>query len=162
MENALSNIKAWLTKHPGIFACEEEGSELVLMEIATARFLTLNENNIAALEEKKNSELIGQTYMVILFEQGSQLVLSQQGFAFAPDFSNTGPIPVPSQVFCLQDIYHFLNNLQVVMEDENRRKEALEITMLLIALLDGARQVGLDMGKEEQQVDTMLKKIEAG
>ncbi|MDP7040520.1 MAG: hypothetical protein QGI45_15285 [Myxococcota bacterium] len=162
MENALNDIKTWLGKNQGIFAFEEEGSELVLMEIATAKFLTLNENNIAALEEKKNSELIGQTYIIILFEQGSQLVLSQQGFAFAPDFSNTGPIPVPSQVFCLQDIYHFLNNLQVVMEDENRRKEALEITMLLIALLDGARQVGIEMGKEEQQVDTMLKKIEAG
>jgi len=162
MENALSDIKTWLTKHPGIFACEEDNAELVLMEIATAKFLSLNENSIAALEEKKNSELIGQTYMVILFEEGTQLVLSHQGFAFAPDFSNTGPIPVPSQVFCLQDIYHFLNNLQVVMEDENRRKEALEITMLLIALLDGARLVGIEMGKEEQQVDTMLKKIEAG
>ena len=161
MENALNDIKTWLGKNQGIFAFEEENAELVLMEIASTKFLNLKEDSIAALEEKKNNELIGQTYMVILFEQGTQLVLSQQGFAFAPDFSNTGPIPLPSQVFCLQDVYHFLNNLQVIVEDENRRKEALEITMLLIALLDGARQVGLDMGKEEQQVDTMLKKIEA-
>jgi hypothetical protein len=50
---------------------------------------------------------------------------------------------------------------QVRSADEGHRAEALQLVMALIALLDGARAVGLDVGREEREVNALLERLDA-
>lgn len=152
----------WLHRHPGIFSTREEGDDLQLFELFSGKALTLRGSEVSALEERANSANPAESYVVALLESGRQVVFSQQGFAFPPDFSNTGPLPLPNQVYCLQDYQKLLQRLRHVAAEAERGREALEIIMVLIAILDGARAVGLEVGAETQAVEEILAKLEKG
>lgn len=150
----------WLSTHPGVFSFQEAGGKLLLLELSSGKVLTLHRVQVEQLEEKMNTVLPGETYILILLQNGQQLVLSSHGFAFPPDFINTGPMPLPSQVYCMEDFHHLFNKLKHLASEAERREEAIALILLLIAILDGARAVGLEMDQESRGVDFILERLE--
>lgn len=158
--STFETIRGWLHAHPGLFGMEESDGNLVLFELAHQKLITLEPGHLERVEERPNAQFPSQSYLILLFENGKQLVLCDQGFAFPPDTTNTGPLEIPTAVFCLRDFHHMVS--QLLQLEPERRKEMVDIVMILIALLDGARGVGLEVGKEEREVEGYLKRIEAG
>ena len=157
-----TTIRKWLLQHPRVFAFQEEGTKWHLLEIGSGKQLPLTPGAIEALESRVDTET-GASYLVLMLENGAQLVLSQQGFAFSPDFQNTGPMELPVAVFCLGDFHQLYAKLKHLVDDHpDQPRQALDLVMLLIALLDGARKVGLDVDAETRRVDKILEALESG
>lgn len=155
-------IRQWSASHPGIFSLREDGKTLTLRELYSQKDLTFHENQIQKIFPKQNSLKPQEDYLLLLLESGGQLALSAQGFAFPPDFTNTGPLPLPSQVYCMRDFEDLLARLRGISGEAGRKKEALDLVMVLIAILDGAKAIGLDVSRETQSVDTVLTRLEKG
>ena len=156
----LEKIKQWCQAHPGIFTIREEGKALTLHELYSQKDRTLKENQIRDVFHKQNTLKPNEDYLLILLESGGQLVLAPQGFVFPPDFLNTGPLPLPSQVYCFRDYQDLYEKLKWVTGEADRRREALDLVMILIALLDGARGVGLKVDQETRAVESILEQLE--
>lgn len=152
----------WLKKHPGAIQCREDGENLLLLEALSAKTLTLKPREIDIIEEKQNAVIPSETYVLIVKTNGQQLVLSSHGFAFPPNFANTGAIPLPSQVYCMEDFKHLMDKLRHLASEAERRQEALALILLLIAILDGAKSVGLDVDAEAEEVNFILEALESG
>ena len=103
-------------------------------------------------------------YLVLLFENGTEVALVDPGgIAFTPSTENTGPLRDLPPVVCLKDFFtlktrvdHFLYD----HPDEPLPKEVLDLVMICIATLDGARAVGFDVGDLEGELEKSLKEIE--
>lgn len=156
----LDAVREWLTKNPGVFAVDEQADGLALGEIASKKTRILKTAEIERVEKKTNRLNANESYVIILLKTEQQLVISKQGFAFAPDFRNTGPREVPTQVFCMSDYLHIFEQLMHIGPD--RKKEAVDLIMTLITLLDGASAVGLDTSREAHKVEQVLQRVEKG
>jgi len=158
----LEILLRWLQKNPGLFSIREEGGDLEVLELYSGKGLKVGGSTVSAVEERNNSANPAETYVILLFDSGRQVVFSKQGLAFPPDFSNTGELSLPNQVYCFQDFKNLMNQLRHVAAEADRSREALQIIMVLIALLDGARAVGLAVDAETQAVEEILAKLESG
>jgi hypothetical protein len=157
----LEKIKQWCQAHPGIFLLREAGKTLSIHEIYSQKARALKETEIHDVVQRPNTLKPNEDYLVVMMESGRQLALAPQGFAFPPNFSNTGPLPLPSQVYCLRDYQDLYEKLKWVSREPERRREALDLTMILIALLDGARDAGLEVDQETRAVEALLSQLEA-
>ena len=155
-----SMILKWVAQNPGVFAVQEEGAQLHLMEYFSGKQRALIPATIESAELKQNPEKRGD-YLVLLLETGHQLVLCPQGFAFAPDFTNTGPMELPVAVFCMADYQRMYQSLKHLAYDHPEQgRDGIELVMVLIALLDGARNAGLEVDKETERVEVLLEALE--
>lgn len=155
-------LRNWLKRKPGVFSFREEGEDCLILELFSGKTRRIKAGEIEAVEERPNSVNPDQSYIIVLLNSGRQLVLSAQGFAFPPDFTNTGPLSLPNQVYCMQDYHQLMNQLRHVAAEADRGRDALDIIMVLIALLDGARAAGLEVDTETQAVDEILSTLEKG
>ncbi len=163
MKDSQNNfILQWIQQNPGIFLNRQEKDFLELRELHSGKNLRFYPGDVQSCQEKSNSLHPQQTYLLLLLKSGHQLVLSQQGFAFPPDFRHTGPLPLPSQVYCMGDYQMLLSKCRHLTEHEERRRDCLDLLMLLIALLDGAAAVGLNVDTENHEVETLLIHLEKG
>ncbi len=158
----LTQIQNWLKQHPGIFGHHHEAKDLIVTELYSQKTLRFRSKDLERIEEKTDTLNPALTYLLVACNDGRQLVLSRQGFAFPPDLSNSGPLTLPSQVYCLQDFNNLFHQLKHLASEEDRRKEALDLILLLIAILDGAQRAGLEVGEEAREVDAILSRLEAG
>jgi hypothetical protein len=69
-------------------------------------------------------------------------------------------LPDLPATLCFADFRHLSQGIESLLEQENREKEALGAVMLCIALLDGARAAGLEVGREERRLDALLRALE--
>ena len=77
-----------------------------------------------------------------------------------PSIASTGPLPDLPQTFCFRDFRHLSQGIDGLLEEEGREKEALSALLLAIALLDGAKVVGFEVGREERALEGLLKRLE--
>jgi len=138
---------------------DADGKGARLMEPASGKELRIRWGEIAQVEERK-SPLRPAPWLNLMFEDGRQLALADVGFAFAPSTVNTGPLPDLPPTLCFADFRHLSQGIESLLEEEGREKEALGAVMLCIALLDGARTAGLDVGREERRLDALLRRLE--
>lgn len=158
----LEKINNWIQAHPGIFQIRNEKEGLWVLENYSQKSRLLPGAEIQEVASRPNPLNPGESYLIVLFNSGQQLVLSQQGFVFPPDFTHTGPIPLPSQVYCMQDFQNLFGKLQHLAAEPDRGRESLELVMILIAILDGARAAGLEVTTEAREVDRILSNLEQG
>jgi hypothetical protein len=99
-----------------------------------------------------------------LLEDGRQIALVDPGgVAFAPSSTNTGPIEDLPPVVCLRDFLALKQRVDHYLyahPDEAPPREALDALMLSIAILDGARAVGFDVGDLEGDLEKSLNELE--
>ena len=160
-DQAKAKVSEWLEKHRHAVLYDEESSTLV--DVASGKAVHLPWYDLKACDEKAHPEA-GDTYIVLLFDNGNQIALVDPGgIAFSPSDANTGPLRDLPSVVCLQDFHilkqridHYLN----AHRDEPPPRECLDLVMIGIAILDGACRVGFDVGGLEGELDTTLRELE--
>jgi hypothetical protein len=137
----------------------DEGETARLFEPSTGKELRFRWDELAQVEEKRSEQRV-TPYLLVVWQDGRQVALADVGFAFAPSTQNTGPLPDLPAVLCFRDFRHLSQGIEQLLTEDGREKEALGGILICIALLDGARNVGLDVGREERRLDQLLKTLE--
>lgn len=138
---------------------DDDGLGARLLEPASGKELRVRWDELAQAEEKR-SELRAAPWLVLVWHDQRQVALADVGFAFAPSTANTGPLPDLPQTLCFRDFRHLSQGIEQLLTEEGREKEALGGILLCIALLDGARALGLEVSREERRLDKLLKALE--
>ena len=161
VDQAKTKAKAWLESHRHAVVYDEENS--MLLDVASGKSIRLSWSDVTAFEEKVHPET-GETYLVLLFENGNQLALVDPGgVAFPPSEINTGPLQDLPPVVCLKDFHTLKGRIDHYLyehQEEPPPKESLDLVMICIATLDGARAVGFDVNDLEGQLEQSLREIE--
>ncbi len=140
---------------------DEETS--TLLDVASGKSVSLPWRDMTAFEEKTHPET-NDTYLVLLFENGNQIALVDPGgVAFAPSTENSGPVEDLPPVVCLRDFHTLKQRVDHYLydhPDEPPPRETLNLIMICIATLDGARAVGFNVSDLEGELDKSLNEIE--
>lgn len=146
-------------KHAVLYDQESE----TLFDVASGKTLALRWGEVRAFEEKRHPET-GDSYLVLLLENGQQIALVDPGgIAFAPSTENTGPVRDLPPVVCLKDFHALkgaLDHYLYAHPDDPPPRECLDWVMVCIATLDGARAVGFEIGDLEGALEKSLREIE--
>jgi hypothetical protein len=161
LEQAKQQVALWVQNHPRAILYDQESA--LMVDVTSGKNLRLPWHDLKAFEEKCHPET-KDAYVVLLFENGTQIALVDPGgIAFAPSTQNTGPVANLPPVVCLKDydtlkgrVDHYLYD----HPDQPPPRECLELVMLCLATLDGARAVGFDVGDLEGELDKLLREIE--
>ena len=160
-DQAKAKLRAWVETHRHVVLFDEESSSL--MDVTSGKTIRLPWQDVRAFEEKVHPET-KDNYLVLLLENGTQIALVDPGgIAFAPSTENTGPLPDLPPVVCLKDFYTLKGRVDHYLydhRDEPPPKEVLDLVMICIATLDGARAVGFEVGDLESELEKSLKEIE--
>jgi hypothetical protein len=161
VDEAKAKLRAWADAHRHAVLYDEENPSL--MDVASGKTIRLPWQDLKAFEEKVHPET-QDNYLVMLFESGNQIALVDPGgVAFAPSTENTGPLRDLPPVVCLKDFFTLKSRLDHYLyghPDEPPPKEVLDLVMICIATLDGAREVGFDIGDLEEALEKSLKEVE--
>ena len=161
IDEAKLKVSAWVEKHKQAVLYDEASS--TLLDIASGRKTEIPWRDLAAFEEKTHPET-QDNYLVLLFEDGKQIALVDPGgVAFAPSYENTGPLPDSPPVVCLRDFHTIKPRIDHYLYDHPDQpppKETLDLVMLCIAILDGARAIGFDIADLEGDLEKSLGEIE--
>jgi hypothetical protein len=99
-----------------------------------------------------------------LFDNGTQIALVDPGgVAFAPSAVNSGPVENLPPVVCLRDYFTLKQRVDHYLydhPDDPPPRECLNLIMICIAILDGARAVGFDVGDLEGELEKSLNEVE--
>jgi hypothetical protein len=161
IDRAKAKVRDWVEGHRSAVLYNEENS--VLLDIASGKSTTLPWRDLKAFEERIHPETKDR-YLVLLFENGNQIALVDPGgVAFAPSTENTGALTALPPVVCLKDFFTLKGRLDHYLydhPDEPPPKETLDLVMICIATLDGARAVGFDVSDLEAELEKSLREIE--
>ena len=160
-DQAKAKLRAWVETHRHVVLFDEESSSL--MDVTSGKTIRFPWQDVRAFEEKVHPET-KDNYLVLLLENGTQIALVDPGgIAFAPSTENTGPLPDLPPVVCLKDFFTLKGRVDHYLydhRDEPPPKEVLDLVMICIATLDGARAVGFEVGGLESELEKSLKEIE--
>jgi hypothetical protein len=147
------------------FALMDEGSkagdEIQILERSSGKVLSFAPGAVTDLEEDRDP-VRGGRYLRIRLDDGRNFAMAGMGFVFAPSFVSTGPVSDCPSTACMMDfqkLFHHLSHLVDEVE-QGRDQEAMQVIMILLAYLDGARALGLDIGSEEEKLERQLARLE--
>jgi hypothetical protein len=161
IEQGKRKLRDWVDKHRSAVLYDEE--KAALLDIASGKSTHLYWGEVRAFQEKIHPET-QDTYLIFLFQNEKQLALVDPGgVAFAPSTESTGGISNLPSVICLKDFFTLKSRIDHYLydhPDEPPPKEALDLVMICLATLDGARAAGFDVGDLEEELDKSLREIE--
>jgi hypothetical protein len=135
----------------------------VLLDVASGRSLALDWSAIAALGDRVDADT-KRPWLALERDDGRMLGLADQGIVFAPVTASTGPLDGLPAAVCLRDLasaegrlLHFLRD----HPDDAATRTHLGLFLFCLAVVDGARAVGFEVGAEERRLEAMLKELEA-
>jgi hypothetical protein len=145
------------------FALGWDGEAGLLVDVAAGKTLRLDWARVAWLEERRDADS-GRPYLALALGDGASLALADQGLAFAPDTGSTGPLPGLPRAVCHRDLQaaegrltHFLLD----HPDDPAGPGHVDTFRFCLAVVDGARAVGFDVGPEERRLERILGELEA-
>lgn len=147
-----ANLRAVLFDEPGE----------ALFDTAGVKTLTLRAGDLHSVESLEDRDTRAP-YLRLTFEDGRQLALTQAGIAFAPDFGNTGPLEDLPAAVCFRDYLGLMDRLRHDLyghADVAPTRATVKLLMMCIAVVDGARKAGFDVGREERELETHLAELE--
>jgi len=160
-DQAKARVRDWVEKHRHVVLYDEESS--ALLDVASGKNVQIPWRDLKGFEEKVHPET-KDIYLVLLFEDGHQIALVDPGgVAFEPSTVSTGPLRDVPPVACLKDFQTLKQRVDHYLyehRDEPPPKECLDLVMICIAILDGARAVGFDVGDLEGELDKSLRELE--
>ena len=140
-----------------------DGDAGLLLDVAAGKVLALDWTRVVAASEQQDADT-GRPYLLLELGDGGALALADQGIAFAPSTAATGPLPGLPRAVCLRDLAaaegrltHFL----LGHPDEAPERAHLDAFFFCLAVVDGARAVGFDVGPEERRMERILNELEA-
>jgi hypothetical protein len=135
----------------------------LLLDVAAGKTLRLDWTRVAWVEERSDADS-GRPYLALALGDGASLALADQGLAFAPRPAPTGPRPWLPPAVCLRDLEAAEGRLTHFLRDhpgQAPERGHLETFFFCLAVVDGARAVGFDVGPEERRLERILEEIEA-
>jgi hypothetical protein len=161
IEQAKRKVRVWCEAHKQAVLYDEENS--TVLDVASGKSTRLSWRNLTAFEEKIHPET-KHSYLVFLWENGNQIALVDPGgVAFAPSSENSDALRDLPPVVCLKDYFTLKGRVDHYLydhPDEPPPKECLDLVMICITTLDGARAVGFDVGDLERDLEKSLAEIE--
>ena len=161
VDQAKAKVRDWAEKHRHVALYDDENS--ALLDVASGRSIQLPWRDVMSFEEKVHPET-KDAYLVLLFEDGRQIALVDPGgVAFQPSTINTEPLRDLPPVVCLkvfQTLKQRIDHSLYDHQDDAPPKECLDLLMICIAILDGARAAGFDVGDLEEELDKSLRELE--
>jgi hypothetical protein len=134
-----------------------------ILDVFSGKALPLDWGGVARVAELRNADT-GAPYLVLLRDDGRQVILADVGVAFEPLTASTGPLPGLPPVVCFRDFAATearLTHALVDHPEDPPDRGHLDLLLFLVALVDGARAVGFDVSREERRLETLLREIEA-
>lgn len=161
MEQARSIVRLWAERHRQAVLYDDDSA--VLLDVASGKRLKIAWPELSSYEEKVHPET-QEAYIVMLFDDGTQLALVDPGgVAFAPSTVNSGAVENLPAVVCLRDLLMLKQRVDHMLYDHSGEpppRECLNLIMICIAILDGARAVGFDVGDLEGELEKLLDEVE--
>jgi hypothetical protein len=161
MDEAREKARLWADSHREAVLYDD--TDAILFDVASGKRLKLDWSALARYEEKIHPET-HEPYLVLLFDDGTQIALVDPGgVAFAPSTVNSGPVENLPAVVCLRDLLMFKQRVDHYLfdhADDAPPRECLNLVMICIAILDGARAVGFDVGDLEGELEKSLDEVE--
>jgi hypothetical protein len=161
IERAKRKVDAWTESHKHVVLYDDDNS--TFLDVASGKRIRLSWRDLKDFEEKIHPETRDH-YLVLLFENGTQIALVDPGgIAFAPSTENTGPLRDLPPAVCLRDFFTLKGRVDHYLcdhSDEPPPRECLDLVMICVATLDGARAVGFDVGDLEGELEKSLTEIE--
>ena len=160
-DRAQKLIGQWTQNHPQ--AALYDGASGTILDVASGKSIRPMWRDLTAIEEKIHPET-KENYLVLLFENGTQIALVEPGgVAFAPSTANSGSVENLPPVVCLRDFLTLKQRIDHYLyqhTDEAPPRECLDLIMICIATLDGARTAGFDIGDFEAELEKSLDELE--
>jgi hypothetical protein len=150
--------RAFVAQHPQIALWDEPTT--TLLDVFSGKKLKIA-LPVKDVVEKRTGDT-DEPYVIVLLDDERQIALAPPGIAFAPSRENVGPLPLPP-VVCWRDFVNVsgqVAHLITAHPDEPPTREALDMLLYCIGLIDGARAVGFDVADEERRLETWLAEIE--
>jgi hypothetical protein len=161
IDTAKLKVRQWTSSHSQAVLYDEENASL--LDVASGKSLRLTWRDVAGFEEKIHPET-QESYLVLRFENATQIALVDPGgVAFAPETKNSGPVEGLPAVVCLRDFLTLKQRVDHQLydhPDDPPPRQCLDLMMICIATLDGARAVGFDVGDLEGELEKSLNEIE--
>jgi hypothetical protein len=84
------------------------------------------------------------------------------GIAFAPVFTHTGALEELPPAVCWSDFRQLSTQLKLELYGATGQPSGATVRVLMccLAILDGARAVGFDVGPEERELEWHLRELE--
>ncbi len=161
IEQAKRKVRVWCEAHKQAVLYDEQSA--TVLDVASGKSTRLPWRDLTDFEEKIHPET-KDSYLVLLWENGKQIALVDPGgVAFAPSTENTGVLQDLPPVVCLKDYFTLKSRVDHFLfdhRDDAPPKECLDLVMICIATLDGARAVGFDIGDLERDLEKSIAEIE--
>jgi hypothetical protein len=145
------------------FALGYDPATGLLLDVAAGKTLQLDWTRVAWLEERTDTDS-GRPFLALALGDGTSLALADQGLAFAPLTGSTGPLPGLPRAVCLRDLEAAEGRLTHFLLDhpgDPPDRGHLDTFFFCLAVVDGARAVGFEVGPEERRLERILHEIEA-
>jgi hypothetical protein len=160
-DRAQALMRRWAEVHKQA-ALYDEASATIL-DVASGKSLQIAWRDLTGFDEKLHPET-QESYLVLLFENGAQIALVDPGgIAFAPSTENSGTVENLPPVVCLRDFLTLKQRVDHYLYehgDEAPPRECLDLIMICIATLDGARAVGFNVDDLAGELEKSLSEIE--
>jgi hypothetical protein len=163
---AKTAVRAWLERNPVAFEVIEDPKApqkpVTLVERLSGKTLSFAWDALQNAEARQHPAT-RTTYYALTLDDGRAFAISSLGFIFAPSFASTGPLPDCPSAACFLDFHKLYRHLEhLAREDhEAQKSEALQVLFVLLAFLDGARAIGLDVSEEERLLEPILTRLES-
>lgn len=134
-----------------------------LLDVASGKALPLDWARVAAVEERADAET-RRAYCALRLESGVELAVADQGLAFPPVTAGTGPIAGLPRAVCFRDLAAAEGQLEHFLRDhagEPPERAHVDLFLLCLAIVDGARAAGFDVAPEERRLERLLHELEA-
>ncbi|HQR30665.1 MAG TPA: hypothetical protein PLL32_09650 [Anaeromyxobacteraceae bacterium] len=154
-------VEAFVRERPGALLLDAVAP--ALLDVFSGKSVPLSWDRIEAVARATNRDT-GAPYLVLLRDDGRQLVLADVGIAFEPATAAAGPLPGAPALACFRDLAGVAGRLEHLLlhhPDEPVTRDHLDLFRFLLALVDGARAAGFDVSREERRLERILGEIEA-
>ena len=154
----MDTIARWCAQHPTAVLFDHQTD--TLRDVYSGKTLRLARIKIV---EEKTAHDTDEKYLVVLFEDERQIALAQVGIAFPADMRNSGPLPGMPPVVCWRDFANVTGQIDHALgahPDQPPGREVLDMLRYCIALVDGARQAGFDVGEDERRLENYVATVE--
>ena len=154
-------VERFAREHPG--SVLHDAASSTLLDVASGKALPLDWRGVAAVEERLDQGT-RRPYLAIRRDDGTEFALSDAGIAFAPATAATGPLEGLPRAVCLRDLAAAEARLAHFLLDhpgEPASREHVSLFLFCLAVVDGARAIGLEVSAEERRLERMLGELEA-
>lgn len=132
----------------------------LLLDLPSGKKLALPDAELEALEERID-ERTASPLLGLLLKDGRAFALADVGIAFAPVFTNTGALEELPPAVCWSDFRTMVTQLKVDLYGlPGPDAGTVRVLMCCLAIVDGARAIGFEVGPEELELEWHLKELE--